>query len=306
MTDPTDIPRISVSGVRTYLNCREEYRYAYADRIRPIKGTPEQDIGTAIHAGLAVWWEISGRTSGVDAAQTEAVRIGLDAYAQEMVRVLMTGYDAAWVARHPYGYAKSEVRFRALRHGYQWSGILDAHVGKTILVEHKTTSQDISPGSDYWVKLKADLQVGLYWEASRVLGLAPEHMVYDVIRRPDIRPHKATPPEKRKYTKTGALYANQRETDETPEEYGQRAAEMIAKDPDAYYQRAEIVRLEHEVERASSDLDSLARDVLRVVPGEPQPRTGVMTGACRRCAYVGPCLHGEEISPARYVKEERR
>lgn len=306
MTYSTDIPRISVSGVRSYLNCREEYRYAYADRLRPIKGSTEQDIGTAIHAGLAMWWEGGGSSSGACAAAAEASRnLGMDVYSQELVRVLMVGYDVAWRERHPYGYAKAEVRFRALRRGYQWSGILDAYVGKTILVEHKTTSQDISPGSDYWVKLKADLQVGLYWEASRVLGLAPEHMVYDVIRRPDIRPHKATPPEKRKYTKAGALYANQRETDETPEEYGQRAAEMIAKDPDTYYQRAEIVRLEHEVERASSDLDTLARDLLRVVPGEPQPRTGVMTGACRRCAYVGPCLHGEEISPMRFVKEER-
>jgi len=308
MTPAESIPSLSVSGIKTYLQCREQYRYAYADRIRPVKQTLEAELGKVVHAGLEYWWvaTVPQVDTTIRLAREEASRLNtIDAYGWELCRAMLVGYHTYWHGRHRYGEARTEVKFRALRHGYQWVGVLDGHVGKSILVEHKTTSQDISPGSDYWVKLKADLQVGLYWEASRAIGCAPEVMVYDVLRRPEIKPYKATPLDKRKYTKAGALYANQRDHDETPEEYGQRAADMIAADPDAYYQRAEIVRLESEVERARDELDKLALDALRVLPCEPEPRTGVMTGACRRCPYVGPCLHGESID-GRYYKEERR
>jgi hypothetical protein len=66
-----------------------------------------------------------------------------------------------------------------------------------LVVEHKTTSSDIGPGSAYWAKLTLDTQVSAYLGAHEGV----EGMLYDVIRKPGIRPYKATPPADRKYTK---------------------------------------------------------------------------------------------------------
>lgn len=62
-----------------------------------------------------------------------------------------------------------------------------------VVVEHKTTSADITPGSPYWRRLTLDAQVSLY------LGGAGS-LLYDVIRKPTLRPLKATPVEARRYT----------------------------------------------------------------------------------------------------------
>jgi hypothetical protein len=135
---------------------------------------------------------------------------------------------------------------------------------KVRIVEHKSSSEDIGPGSDYWRRLVLDGQISTYLVGAQSLGHQPVDVLYDVVKRPAMRPLKATPEESRKYTKQGFLYANQRETDETPEEYRIRLLEDIAGNPDKYYQRGTVVRLEHEVIAAAKDTWNLARWIREV------------------------------------------
>ena len=88
--------------------------------------------------------------------------------------------------------------------------------GTTVLIEHKTSSADIEDGSAFWKRLRLDSQSSNYLTGSKAVGFDPKAVLFDVIRKPRIKPLKATPVESRKYKKDGGLYANQRENDETP------------------------------------------------------------------------------------------
>jgi len=56
------------------------------------------------------------------------------------------------------------------------------------LMEHKTTSDDITPGSAYWRKLLMDQQISLYFMAAQSAGYDVKYILYDVTRRPDLKP----------------------------------------------------------------------------------------------------------------------
>lgn len=162
--------------------------------------------------------------------------------------------------------------------------------------ENKTTSASIAPESDYWTRLRMDGQVSTYYGGLESLGFEPKGCIYDVAKKPGKEPLRATPEEARKYTQgkrckdcdgdpgeplpplfeatavcsacngsgwkeTPRLYANQREQDESVEEYRVRVREAIAADPDAHYRRAEVVRLDIELQEHRADLWLTAREM---------------------------------------------
>lgn len=128
-----------------------------------------------------------------------------------------------------------------------------------LVVEHKTSGEDIAPGSDYWRRLRLDTQSSTYLVGATALGYTPRGVLYDVARRPALRPLKATPEGSRKRTKDGRLYAGQREVDETPDEYELRIVEDIVADPDKYFQRGLVVRLADEARAAAEDAWTVGR-----------------------------------------------
>ncbi len=163
--------------------------------------------------------------------------------------------------------------------------------GRVLIVEHKTSSEDFGPGSTYVQRLRLDSQVSTYYGALRDLGHDVAGCLYDVIGKPRHVPALATPEADRKFTReieakpcppkkcpgeacekchgTGTipgvpsrLYAGQRDTDESVEEYQARILDAIAAEPDRYLARVEVVRLEAEELEARGDLWSTAR-VLR-------------------------------------------
>jgi hypothetical protein len=148
------------------------------------------------------------------------------------------------------------------------------------IVERKTSGEDVSPGSPYWQRLILDAQISTYIEAAETLGYKIDGVIYDVLGKPRLRPLQATPVEERKYTKptkaepTPRLYANQRDRDETAEEYGRRILDAIGEEPDRYYQRQKIVRLQNERIEAQTDVwqtASAIRDArrLKMFPRNP-------------------------------------
>ena len=155
-----------------------------------------------------------------------------------------------------------------------------------LVVEHKTTSSDITPGSTYWRKLTLDTQVSQYLGATEGV----EGMLYDVIRKPSLRPYKATPLEAQKRTKAGALYATQRETDETPEEFSVGLRADISEGPNKYYARGIIVRLPSERTEAARDTWLVAGSIRESMRLDAWPRN---PGSCdaygRTCDYWAVC-----------------
>lgn len=240
---------------------------------------------------------------------------------------LMAGYTTRW-GDEPYETIAVEKQFRLLillgtdvvqgdkiiartapGHAFDLGGSIDAivqlglhpidaNVPTTLHnVEHKTTSADISAGSDYWRHVIAlDSQVSTYEAAAKAMGFDVQDTIYDVIRKPELVPLKATPEESKKYTKpTKAepiprLYANQRETDETPEEYRTRLTEDIVARPDWYFARQTIVRLDRDNEEHARDVEQTAALIRFSTDHDAWPRS---PNACERyrrmCDFFSVC-----------------
>jgi len=268
---------ITTSRMKAYNACRRLHHLKYELGYRPVEDREASEFGSIFHAGLEAWYLAFAKgtpllaLSAAQWAMADAAKgaVHFDEVSAAKAELLMIGYHARWfdhmgdlevitvegkfTTQLPVPYGAKRAR------GLRVAGKLDALVRKrsdgTIwIVEHKTTSADLTPGSTYWQRLRMDTQVSVYFEGVEALiGHAPTGCLYDVISKPQQKPYKATPVEKRKYTKGGALYANQRAEDETMDEFKERMAAEIAAAPDAFFQRPEVVRLESELDASRRD-----------------------------------------------------
>lgn len=185
--------------------------------------------------------------------------------------------------------------------------------GSCLIIEHKTSSSDVEEGSPYWKRLRLDSQVSNYDVGARSLGFDPVGVLFDVIRKPRFRPLKATPVESRKYTKAtktepSRLYKDQREADETLDEYRARMRTDIEASPDSYYKRGIVVRSETERRDAAHDAWDVAD---QITLSQRTGRWSRNVDACERygrfCDYFAVCTGEASIDdPVRYRKTDKK
>ncbi len=263
-------------------------------------------FGTLFHLALNAWWRCTGDANAKLAAAFAAIEAQAsepdgesDSFQIVKAKCLITGYTARW-GWEGYETIAVELKFRLpiLGHQFDIGGAIDvvARKGERVRnVEHKTTSSDISVGSDYWRHVVAmDPQVSTYMHASRALGHDPHDTLYDVIRKPTIVPLLATPEPKwtipTKKEPTPRLYKGHRLDDESPEEYETRLNADIAERPDWYYARKPIVRLESDDEAHAQDVRDTAELISFATTRKRWPRS---PNACERfgrlCEYHDVC-----------------
>lgn len=266
------LPVLTNSAIKTFKTCRKKYWFAYEHRLRPLSERSYLTFGSAMHHAI----ELFG-TQGIESAREylgELKDQWSDRFAWFTLWALFHGYANRY-ADHPLiiEVIEAELVFNlpivnpetgAPSKTFNQSGKMDSisklSDGRTVLHELKTTDED--PASErYWRRILVDPQVTMYWQAAKAMGYDIHGIVYDVVRKPAMSPLKATPEEKRKYTKDGRLYAAQRETDETPEEWGDRLYSDICERPDFYYGRREIPRLEQDLAEFKFELWDVAKDV---------------------------------------------
>ncbi len=181
---------------------------------------------------------------------------------------------------------------------------------KIYLWETKTTSEDLSFGSTFWKRTILDPQLSLYLPALRTMGHDPRGCIYDVLRKPDQRPGlvalldehgnkivldvngqrvKTKAGKWRQTGDAGAGYVLQTRP-ETPDEYRDRCLEAIAENPDKYYARGMVVRLESDEREAAIDTWNTAAQMresrrLNVYPRNPDS----CTNWSRECDYLNVC-----------------
>ncbi len=314
---PHRLHLLTSSRLRTAQECPRRHLYRYELCRTPYGTSRASELGTAVHAGLEAWW-IAIREGAAQYALASALSAAEaayptdDAYAAALLRALVFAYDARWSEwAQTCEVIGVEVSFEApLRHptrkgvlarSWRVAGKIDALVrlsdGRVAIIEHKTTSMDASAGSDYRRKLTLDPQVSTYFDGAEALGLRADLCLYDVLRKPSIKPLLATPLESQKRKKDGTLYASQREHDETATEYEKRLTDAIIADPDKHLLHAEIVRSDDEREAHAWALWHAVRQIEdtrrafaaagcdhRAVPQNP--------GACMvrgRCDFMEVC-----------------
>lgn len=315
------LPVVTNSEFRTFRRCPRERHFAYELGYRPLGEDEALRFGSLFHSGLEAWWRayaddtVEPLTAAIEAIQPLAV----DEFDLVRAGVLLQGYDARWHDADVEVLAV-EVEFRtplvnplsgAASRTYELAGKLDALIrntpdGRVYIVEHKTSGDDIGAGSHYWQRLQLDGQISTYYAGARALGYEPAGCLYDVISKPRIAPRLATPSESRKYTKAGALYANQRAEDESPDEYRERLVEAICAEPDRYYQRGLVVRLSDEEREAAYDAWSTARAMREAEVSGVHPRN---PDGCERyhrmCGYFAVCTGTASLEdPSLYQRLE--
>jgi hypothetical protein len=293
------------SRAKTFRRCPREHLYRYEEGYLPVADKPALRFGDVGHVGLAAWWTEPVPADRLAASLDAIVQRAdddFDPYDLAKLEEMLRGYDARW-GEEPWQTLAVESEFRtplinphssAASKTFLRAGKLDVIArdprGRIVFVEHKTSSEDITSGSNYWSRLRLDGQVSGYFRGADSLGYHAEACIYDVLGKPALRPLKATPFADRKFTKAGQLYAAQRDTDETPAEYGARIREAIAAAPEKYYARGEVVRLEEEMRQHDLEAWALAqsiRDARRLEIAPKNPDACVRFGA--RCPFFAVC-----------------
>lgn len=226
------------SRQRVFRECQRKHSYMYTLGVRPVAVPHALRFGSLIHAGLEAWAK-GGKD--LDAA-IAAVQVEAEPFDLARAEALLAGYHARWLDE-TFQYVAIEAAFEAplvnpeTGHPsrlWKLAGKIDAVImdgGRLRIMEHKTSSEDLSPGSSYWQRLRMDGQVSVYFDGARALGYEVEDCLYDVIGKPLLRP----------------------KVNETPVEFRTRLCEAIIAEPARYYGRAPVVRLEKELDEARWD-----------------------------------------------------
>jgi len=314
---------ITYSRLSTYQRCPREHRLRYQDRLRPKTKEHALGFGSLVHAGLESWWTHHSLDDAID-AMTRAAGTELDEFDIARASAMMTGYNERWLSvAESYEVLAVEQAFVAPlvnpvtghpSRTYRLAGKIDAiardrSTGHIWIIEHKTTSSPLTPGSLYWERLRLDAQISTYVAGAASLGYEVFGCIYDVLRKPPIKPLMATPETDRRYTQkasrlkdgterpAGSLHAGQREYDETPGEYQTRILESIASDPDAHYRRGEVIRLDEDMREYARDTWDATHMLQVARRRDSHPRN---PNACERygrlCSYFDLCTGSSDAT----------
>ena len=231
------------------------------------------------------------------------------------VRGLLRGYSARW--EHS-GYTALEVehlltsdlynpKTESKSRSFTIAGKLDViaeHSGKRVLVDHKTTSHDISdPNAPYWRQLAIEGQVNHYYLLAWLNGMKFDHAVWDVVRKPATSPKKLAKAERASIVAEGrycGIVVSDEERQalaggeerESPDLYEARLAyDCTVERPEWFFHRRAVPRLDNEIMEYAGELWTHGQDILH------ERRKGCLparnSGACMNygtpCRYLGIC-----------------
>jgi len=243
------------------------------------------------------------------------------------LRGLMAGYEARWGELAYHVVSLEEVVESDLFNPatnkrsrlYRLAGKLDVVVFKEnpdhlLLVDHKTTSQDIStPDAPFWPHLQIDGQVSHYNLILWQLGRKCDGAIWNVVRKPCIAPKKLTKAEAtsicgtRKYfdreVSAESLAAMQLEPRETAEMYEARLAYDCSRErPEWYFQRRTIPRLDSEILEYAGETWGLAHEIAdcrRLARHIRNPGACVLYGS--PCKFLGICSGMDRPDSSKWV-----
>lgn len=323
------LPVLTTSRQACASRCQREHHLAYHLGYRPAREADALRFGSLIHLGLETWW-IAAKEGASDDDRLErslrAMAGEADPFDRARAEAMVVGYDARWATDlATWEVLAVEATFEAplvnpetgaASRTWVLGGKLDLVLrerasGRVVMVDHKTASWDIRPGSDGYRKLRIDRQISTYYRGAAALGFDPQAWLHDVLAKPAQRPSQVPVLDEdgvkivvdqtgaRVRTKDGKKWRESASAvdgyvlqtrPETPEEYRARIMAAIAEDPAAYFQRPEVVRLAQELEDADFDAWQLAtqlRESDRLGRWPRNPDACIRFGST--CPFFGVC-----------------
>lgn len=239
---------------------------------------------------------------------------------------LFAAYDWYW-RDQVIALTETEKTFRVTLNGREYEGQMD---GKLLtpdrrrgILERKTTSESVGAESDYWKKLRLDVQVGLY-------GLAegrPDFIVYDVVRKPTINPKNLVKIDAKRMrmelaSKGLATYFGEQFTAEQMDGpltigeeglllYGARLTADIGDRPEHYFARREVPRTKKDYDELEDNLERQARTLDFLEANDAWHRNPDACHAFGTCAFFSLCANNvrprrDEAPPEGFRRRQHR
>lgn len=320
---------ITNSRAETFKTCRKRHQYAYEFAIRPVMDGKALRMGTVWHASqeqLSNTGEVSAGVDAIRAAYRNCPET-IEPYdwriEEETLIRLLCGYAWRWsedVLTHvaveesfelPLTNPETGAASRIFNLAGKIDGIIQLEDGRGAVLERKLLGDNIGPDSDLWHRLRFDSQISLYVIAARELRHDVATVLYDVCRKPTIKPKEVPYLDKegrkivldrngiRQFRKNGEPIISSN-TEKgwilqthmmTVEEWGEALNGDIASRPDYYYTRTEVPRLDNELDECRAELWDLQQTLRDAQRGNRWYRT-CNRNTCPFCPYAGPCLSG--------------
>ena len=307
------------------LRCPRRYWYDNILGLKEVTPSEALRIGTAVHNGG------EARAKGLDfAAQYKAAISGgsLDEWMAAKVFGILGAYDKKYgeVEDADCAAMEPEVQFvdpidgsRTFEQQGKVDGLAVLKDGRRVVWERKTTSDDLSETSDYWDRLKFNIQLLAYagW-VEHSTGELPV-CVYDVIRKPQLQPKSNVPevdadglpivldangqrcikrdgsPKKTADSAKGEKMAGH---PETPDEYGSRILDAMSAEAERYFARREVAITLDMLDEFRRERLGVCRMLLHFAaearkserPEYAYPRA-CNPDNCRSCPFSGVCLN---------------
>ena len=250
----------SISRLKLFKACRQAYRFRYIEGLEPVQKADALVTGTNYHSKIEEVYN-QGYCDVSDDSKESAMALAYEKYI------------------YPHFKVKSvEDWFRFdIGNGHTLIGRTDGIADDGYLVEHKTTSMDITEAYEY--ELQWDEQILAY-----MLGTGHRKMWYTVIRKPTIKQKK----------------------NESSEEFFDRMCEWYDSDTDSKVRLLEITRTDAEVESFRDSLLTLADMMEKAEKNQNELYRNTRNCNCfgRRCEFSSICLNYDPTQ--QYVEFQKR
>ena len=271
---------ITASSISKFLACQRAYYYRYELGLLPVQTSEALSFGRAYHACL------EAKNNGC--SLEDSLKAGLVLLAdEEFQQATLIGLFSGYYNHYPENDypTQPETRFEYKIKGvnmFRAAGVIDGLARKNdsewILKEYKTTGASIAPDSDYWDRLRHNNQLMNYMNALRKYKYNISETIYDVTRKPAIRPKQ----------------------NETAEQFAERLKADTLERPDFYFARRTVTILDDDIRSFEYDLYEFCRQIRFLktrskdkiyVPELPWIRNVSQT-VCQSCEYKSFCLSG--------------
>lgn len=273
---------ITASRLAAFEACQRKHYWRYEVGLQRTESSLPLRFGTAWAKAMELRW-LGQSFEAACASGIACTRLD----DQDMVTftALLSGYFAHYIAEPVVKELVPEVqfeytdRFSGARVAGKIDGLAILHDGRQCLLESKTTASSVADDSQYWDRLRFNVQLLQYVMAARHKKWNVETIIYDVTRKPAIRPKQ----------------------NESLEQFGERLFADTKERPEFYFSRREVPVLAADLEAFSVHRAVIvkamkhARRKEKKHPGAMAWHRSVSEHGCRSCDYAGFCLQNIDI-----------